>query len=127
MEFLHTNNAPKAIGPYSQAVKVNDLLYSSGQIALTKDGVMLSNNIEKQTIQVFKNIKAIVEDNQSSINNIIKVNIFLIDMNDFDIVNKIMIDVFKEHKPVRSTIAVKTLPKNAMIEVDIIAKLMKKD
>ncbi len=121
MEFLHTNNAPSAIGPYSQAVKVNGMLYTSGQIALTTDGEMLENNIEIQTKQVFKNIKAILDDNKSSINNIIKVNIFLIDMNDFAVVNTIMAEVFGEHKPVRSTIEVKGLPKNAMVEMDIIA------
>ncbi|MEA3553586.1 MAG: Rid family detoxifying hydrolase [Campylobacterota bacterium] len=121
MEFLNTNNAPQAIGPYSQAVKVNGLLYSSGQIALTVDGVMLENDIKKQTRQIFTNIKAILEDNLSSMDNVIKINIFLTDMNDFGIVNVIMAEVFGDHKPVRSTIAVNGLPKNAMIEMDVIA------
>ena len=121
MEFLNTNNAPQAIGPYSQAVKVNGLLYTSGQIALTVDGIMIENDIKKQTRQVFTNIKAILEDNASSLDNVIKINIFLTDMNDFGIVNVIMADVFGDHKPVRSTVAVKTLPKNAMIEMDVIA------
>ena len=121
MEFLNTNNAPQAIGPYSQAVKVNGLLYTSGQIALTVDGIMIENDIKKQTRQVFTNIKAILEDNASSLDNVIKINIFLTDMNDFGIVNVIMAEVFGDHKPVRSTVAVKTLPKNAMIEMDVIA------
>jgi len=121
MEFLHTNNAPEAIGPYSQAVKVNGLLYTSGQIALTIQGEMIENDIKKQTRQIFTNIKAILEDNESRMNNVIKINIFLTDMNDFGVVNVIMAEVFGDHKPVRSTIAVKTLPKNAMIEMDIIA------
>jgi len=121
MEFLNTKNAPQAIGPYSQAVKVNGLLYTSGQIALTVDGVMLENDIKKQTRQVFTNIKAILDDNASTMDNVIKINIFLTDMNDFGIVNVIMAEVFGDHKPVRSTVAVKTLPKNAMIEMDIIA------
>jgi len=124
MEFLHTNNAPAAIGPYSQAVKVNGLLYTSGQIALTTDGEMLENDIKIQTRQVFKNLRAILEDNDSSIDKIIKVNIFLANMNDFGIVNVIMAEVFGDHKPVRSTIAVKTLPKNAMIEIDVIASVV---
>jgi 2-iminobutanoate/2-iminopropanoate deaminase len=123
MEFLHTNNAPAAIGPYSQAVKVNGLLYTSGQIALTPQGEMLENDIKKQTKQIFANIKAILDDNESAIDRIIKVNIFLTDMNDFGIVNVIMAEVFGDHKPVRSTIAVKTLPKNAMIEMDVIAEV----
>lgn len=121
MEFLHTDNAPAAIGPYSQAVKANGMLYTSGQIALTAQGEMLENDIKKQTRQVFANLKAILEDNDSSFEDVIKVNIFLTDMNDFGIVNVIMAEVFGDHKPVRSTIAVKTLPKNAMVEMDLIA------
>jgi 2-iminobutanoate/2-iminopropanoate deaminase len=121
MEFLNTKNAPQAIGPYSQAVKVNGLLYTSGQIALTVDGVMLENDIKKQTRQIFTNIQAILDDNASTMDNVIKINIFLTDMNDFGIVNVIMAEVFGDHKPVRSTVAVKSLPKNAMIEMDIIA------
>ena len=121
MEFLHTNNAPSAIGPYSQAVKVNGLLYTSGQIALTPKGDMLENDITIQTKQIFSNIKSIVCDNGSAMNKIIKVNIFLTNMNDFGIVNDIMAETFGSHKPVRSTIEVKSLPRNAMIEMDIIS------
>ncbi len=123
MDFIHTNNAPQAIGPYSQAVKVNGLLYTSGQIALTVEGVMLENDIKKQTRQIFTNIRSILEDAQSNMDNVIKVNIFLTDMNDFGIVNVIMAEVFGDHKPVRSTIEVKGLPKNAMIEMDVIATI----
>ena len=123
MKFLNTINAPAAIGPYSQAVKVNGLLYSSGQIALTADGVMLENDIKKQTRQIFKNINAILEDNGGSIESIIKINIFLTDMNDFGVVNVLMAEEFGDHKPVRSTVEVSALPKNAMIEMDIIAKV----
>jgi 2-iminobutanoate/2-iminopropanoate deaminase len=121
MEFLNTNNAPAAIGPYSQAIKVHGLMYSSGQIALTADGVMLENDIKKQTRQVFANIKAILEDNDSKIENIVKLNIFLTDMNSFGIVNVLMSEFFGDHKPVRSTIEVQGLPKDAMIEMDFIA------
>lgn len=123
MEFLHTDNAPAAIGPYSQAVKANGMLYTSGQIALTPQGEMLENDIKKQTRQIFSNLRAILEDNESSFDAVIKINIFLTDMNDFGIVNVIMAEVFGDHKPVRSTVAVKTLPKNAMIEMDLIAKV----
>lgn len=121
MEFLNTINAPQAIGPYSQAVKVNGLLYTSGQIALTPEGVMLENDIKKQTKQIFSNIRAILEDNLSGLDKVVKVNIYLTDMNDFGVVNVIMAEVFGEHKPVRSTIQVAGLPKNAMIEMDVIA------
>ena len=121
MEFLSTKNAPEAIGPYSQAVKVNGLLYSSGQIALTPDGVMLENDIKIQARQIFANIKAILEDHNSSMDQVIKLNIFLTDMKDFGIVNVIMAEAFGDHKPVRSTVEVSGLPKNAMIEMDMIA------
>ena len=76
MEFLHTDNAPAAIGPYSQAVKLNGLLYTSGQIALKPNGEMVENDIKKQTKQIFANLKAILEDNDSSFNNVLKINIF---------------------------------------------------
>jgi len=123
MEFLHTDRAPAAIGPYSQAVNVNGFLYSSGQIALTPEGKMLENDIKKQTRQIFANLRAILEDNGGSIESIIKINIFLTDMNDFGIVNVLMAEEFGDHKPVRSTVEVAGLPKNAMIEMDIIAKV----
>ena len=123
MEFLHTDNAPAAIGPYSQAVKVNGLLYTSGQIALTPDGEMIEADIKKQTRQVLTNIKNILEDAESAMDRVIKVNIFLDNMDDFGIVNVIYAEFFGDHKPVRSTVAVKTLPKNALVEMDVIATL----
>ncbi len=121
MEFLNTTNAPEAIGPYSQAVKVNGLLYTSGQIALTPDGVMLENDIKIQTRQIFSNIKAILEDQDSGLDQVVKLNIFITDMKDFGIVNVLMAEAFGDHKPVRSTVEVAGLPKNAMIEMDVIA------
>lgn len=121
MEFLHSDNAPAAIGPYSQAVKLNGMLYTSGQIALELNGEMVENDIKKQTRKIFSNIKAILEDNNTSMHNIVKINIYLTDMSNFGIVNVIMAEVFGEHKPVRSTVQVAGLPKNAMIEMDVIA------
>ena len=123
MEFLTTPNAPAAIGPYSQAIRVNGFLYTSGQIALTPEGEMVTNDIKKQTRQIFANLRAILEDNESSFDKVVKLNIFLTNMNDFGIVNVIMAEVFGDHKPVRSTIEVKGLPKNAMIEMDLIATI----
>ncbi|RLA82572.1 MAG: deaminase [Epsilonproteobacteria bacterium] len=121
MEFLHSHNVPEAIGPYSQAVKVNGLLYTSGQIALKINGEMVENDIKAQTRQIFSNIQALLEDNGSKLTEVIKVNIYLTNMHDFGIVNVIMAEVFGDHKPVRSTIEVKGLPKNSMIEMDVIA------
>jgi len=124
MEFLHSENVPAAIGPYSQAVKVNGLLYTSGQIPLKLNGEMVENDIKKQTRQIFSNIKTLLEDNHTSMNEVIKINIFLTNMHDFGIVNVIMAEVFGEHKPVRSTIEVAGLPKNSMIEMDVIATVV---
>ena len=123
MEFLHTDKAPAAIGPYSQAVKVNGLLYTSGQIALKPDGEMIEADIKKQTKQVLTNIKNILEDAKSGMDMVVKVTIYLDNMDDFGIVNVIYAEFFGEHKPVRSTVAVKTLPKNALVEMDVIATL----
>ncbi|MGB3751469.1 MAG: Rid family detoxifying hydrolase [Arcobacteraceae bacterium] len=121
MEFLTTDKAAAAIGPYSQAVKYNGLLYTSGQIALELNGEMVENDIKKQTRKIFENIEAILAASDVTMSEILKVNIFLTDMKDFGVVNVIMAEVFGDHKPVRSTIEVKALPKNAMIEMDIIA------
>lgn len=121
MEFLTTANAPAAIGPYSQAVKFNGMLYTSGQIALDLNGEMIENDIKKQTRKIFENIKVILEDNGTFMSSVIKVNIFLTDMNDFGVVNVLMAEAFGDHKPARCTVEVKGLPKNAMIEMDIIA------
>lgn len=121
MELVHSDNAPAAIGPYSQAVKVNGLLYTSGQIALKLNGEMIENDIKKQTRQIFKNFQAILENSRTSFENVVKINIFLTDMKDFGVVNVIMAEVFGHHKPARSTIQVAKLPKNAMIEMDLIA------
>ena len=121
MEFLHSENVPAAIGPYSQAVRVNGLLYTSGQIPLKLNGEMVENDIKLQTRQIFSNIKTLLEDNNTSLNEVIKINIFLTNMHDFGVVNVIMAEVFGDHKPVRSTIEVAGLPKNSMIEMDVIA------
>lgn len=121
MELLHSENVPAAIGPYSQAVKVNGLLYTSGQIPLKLNGEMVENDIKKQARQIFTNIKTLLEDNGTSMHEVIKINIFLTDMHDFGIVNVIMAEAFGDHKPVRSTIEVAGLPKHSRIEMDVIA------
>ena len=123
MEFLYSDNVPSVIGPYSQAVKVNGLLYSSGQIPLKLNGELVENNIKIQTRQVFSNMKLLLEDNNTSMNEVIKVNIFLTDMNDFGVVNVLMAEAFGDHKPARCTIEVSGLPKNSMIQMDIIATI----
>lgn len=121
MEFIQTDNAPQAIGPYSQAVITNGMLYTSGQIALTPDGTLVDNEIKTQTRQVFANLKAVLEEANTTADNVVKVNIYLNDMDDFGVVNVIYAEFFGEHKPARSTVAVQTLPKNVLIEIDLIA------
>lgn len=121
MKFVQTDRAPSAIGPYSQAVVANGMVYTSGQIALTPEGVMLENDVVIQTKQVLKNLKAVLEAAGSSMDSVVKTTIFLASMDDFAIVNEIYAEAFGSHKPVRSTVAVKTLPKNALVEIDAVA------
>jgi 2-iminobutanoate/2-iminopropanoate deaminase len=121
MKFISTKEAPEAIGPYSQAVEVNGFIYTSGQIPIMPDGTMERAEIEHQTHQVMKNLFYVLEAAGAHFNDVIKTTIYLTDMNDFDKVNKIYAHYFGLHKPVRSTVAVKTLPKNVLIEIDCIA------
>jgi len=122
MKFIETKEAPEAIGPYSQAVKANGFVYTSGQIPLMPDGTMERADIEHQTHQVMKNLYYVLKAAGSHFNDVIKTTIYLTDMDDFEKVNKVYAHYFGLHKPVRSTVAVKTLPKNAMVEIDCIAR-----
>ena len=121
MKYVSTNKAPAAIGPYSQAVSHGGLVYTSGQIALTPTGEMIEEDVVKQTHQVFKNLTAVLNEANSSLQKVLKANIFLASMDDFVTVNEIYAEYFGDHKPARATVAVKTLPKNALIEIDCIA------
>lgn len=121
MKFISTKEAPQAIGPYSQAIAVNGVIYTSGQIALTPEGVMAADDVVNQTHQVMKNLFYVLEAAGAHFNDVIKTTIFLADMNDFDKVNAVYAHYFGSHKPVRSTVAVKTLPKNALVEIDCMA------
>ncbi|SHO81475.1 YabJ, a purine regulatory protein and member of the highly conserved YjgF family [hydrothermal vent metagenome] len=121
MKLVSTNQAPQAIGPYSQAVEVNSMIYTSGQIAMDENGVIVADDIENQTHQVMKNLFYVLEKGNSHFNDVIKCNIFLKDMGDFDKVNKIYAHYFGTHKPARSTVEVSRLPKDVLIEIDCIA------
>lgn len=125
MKFVQTNKAPSAIGPYSQAVVVNEMVYTSGQIALTPEGgdELLSEDVGVQAVRVLENLKAVLEEAGSSMQKVVKTTIFLADMDSFAIVNEVYEKAFGEHKPARSTVAVKTLPKNALVEIDAVALL----
>lgn len=122
MNKIHTNNAPEAIGPYSQAVECGGLIYTSGQIAINPEsGQIESNDIKGQTTQVMKNLTAVLEAAGSSVDKAIKTVCFLADMNDFALFNEIYGEYFTS-KPARSCVAVKQLPKNALVEVEVIAE-----
>ncbi len=121
MTPVQTPNTPAAIGPYSQAMIANGMVFTSGQIALTPSGEMVDGDVSAQCEQVISNLKAVLEAAGSSFDKVIKTTIFLADMDDFGAVNAIYGEAFGNHKPSRSTVAVKTLPKNALVEIDAIA------
>jgi 2-iminobutanoate/2-iminopropanoate deaminase len=121
MKFVATKEAPQAIGPYSQAIEANGFIYTSGQIALKPDGSMETRDVEHQTHQVMKNLFYVLEAAGAHFNDVIKTTIYLADMDDFHTVNNVYAHYFGVHKPARSTIAVKTLPKNALVEIECIA------
>ena len=120
---ISTPNAPQAIGPYSQAYIHNGVIYTSGQIALTPQGEFIDGDITAQSTQVLNNLKAILESAGSSLQKVIKTSVFLSDMEHFNALNAVYAEFFGSHKPARSTIAVKTLPKNALVEIECIAVL----
>ena len=121
MKAVSTTNAPAAIGPYVQGMIVNGLFYSSGQIPLNPEGVMVEGSIEEQTHQVFANLKAVLEEAGSSLSQVVKTTVFIKDMNDFVVLNEIYAQHFGEHKPARSTVEVARLPKDAKVEIEVIA------
>jgi 2-iminobutanoate/2-iminopropanoate deaminase len=121
MRFVETNQAPEAIGPYSQAVVANGLLYTSGQIPMDENGVIVADDIVNQTHQVLKNLFYVLEAGGAHFNDVIKTTVYLANMDDFLKMNEVYSHYFGLHKPARSTVAVKTLPKNVLVEIDCIA------
>ena len=121
MQRIETTNAPAAIGPYAQAVKVGDMVYTSGQIPMTPSGELVDGDIKAQTRQILENLQAVLEAGGSSLSQIVKTTIYLTDMNDFLAVNTVYGEYFSGTYPARSTVAVKTLPKNVDIEIDAVA------
>ncbi|MFX3624208.1 MAG: RidA family protein [Ectobacillus sp.] len=121
MKVVHTNEAPQAIGPYSQGIVVNNMFYSSGQIPLRADGTLVTGDVAEQTHQVFKNLQAVLEAANTSLENIVKTTVFLKDMNDFETVNGVYGQYFNVHKPARSCVQVAKLPKDAAVEIEVIA------
>ncbi|OQX74069.1 MAG: deaminase [Campylobacteraceae bacterium 4484_4] len=121
MQVIQTERAPAAIGPYSQAVRIKDLVFTSGQIPLRPDGTLVEGDIKEETRQVLTNLRAVLEEAGSSLDRIVKTTIYLADMEDFATINGVYAEFFSGNFPARSTVAVRTLPKNVRIEIDAIA------
>jgi 2-iminobutanoate/2-iminopropanoate deaminase len=121
MKVVQTNQAPAAIGPYSQGIIVNNLFYSSGQIPLTAEGVMIEGGIKEQTHQVFKNLEAVLTAAGASFETVVKATVFIKSMDDFAAINEVYGEYFSTNKPARSCVEVARLPKDALVEIEVIA------
>ena len=120
---IHTAKAPPALGPYSQAVWVNNLLFLSGQIALNHLGELVVGSIEEQTEQVFSNINAIIKKSGGTLDDVIKLSVFVTDLGDFEAINSVMEKLFSEPYPARTTIEVSALRKNAALAIEALVNI----
>lgn len=121
-EIISTENAPGAIGPYSQAVKTGDLVFCSGQIPIDPEtGDFVSGGVGEQTEQVLRNLNAVLKAAGASLDNVVKTTVFLADMNDFVAMNEIYTRYFSDNKPARATVQAARLPRDARVEIDCIA------
>ena len=122
LEFVSTAGAPKAIGPYSQAVQSNGFLFTAGQVALDPDrGELVAGGISEQTARALENLRAILDAAHSDFSQVVKTTVFLVDMADFAAMNEVYSRVFGDHRPARSTVAVAALPRGARVEIEVIA------
>ena len=122
MDFVATDAAPKAIGPYSQAVKANGLVYTSGQIALDPaSGNLVEDSFDAQVHRVFKNLEAILREAGTDFSKVLKATVFLTDLGNFQALNAIYAEYFGTHKPARTTVEVSKLPKGGAVEIDLVA------
>jgi reactive intermediate/imine deaminase len=122
-QIIHTNGAPQAIGTYSQAVKVGDTVYLSGQIGLDPEKMEMVEGIEAQVHRVFKNLKAVAEASGGSLADVVKLNVFLTDLANFALVNTIMAEYFTQPYPARAAVGVASLPRGALVEADGVIEL----
>ncbi len=121
-KVIATTNAPAAIGPYSQAVQVGNMLFASGQLGIDPaTGNFVEGAVMEQTAQAFKNVKAILTEAGLDISDVVKTTVFLADMGDFGAMNEVYASQFEGAFPARSAVAVKTLPKNGLVEIEVIA------
>ena len=122
--IVHTDKAPKAIGPYSQAIKTDTMVYTAGQVGIDPStGELISGTIEEQTRQVLKNLQNVLAASGSSLEKVVKTTVFLKNMSDFAKMNSIYAESFPENPPARSTVAVAELPKGALVEIEVVATL----
>ena len=122
-KVISTPNAPAAIGPYSQAIQVGNLIYTSGQIPIDPaTGQFVEGGIKEQTRQSLRNIQAILQEAGLTMASVVKTTVFLADMADFADMNNVYAEFFTEPYPTRSAVAVKTLPKNALVEIEVVAE-----
>lgn len=123
MKVIQTQKAPAAVGPYSQAIEVNGLIFTSGQLPIIpENGELINDDIKKATARSLENIKEILQEAGSSLDKVVKVNIFLKDMNDFSSVNEVYSKYFTTNKPARSCVEVSKLPKDGIIEIEAVAE-----
>lgn len=124
MEFISTNDAPKAIGPYSQAVKIGNILYTSGQISLDPaTGNLVEGDFSAHARRVFENMRAVLREAGADFGHVVKATVYVTDLANFQALNAIYAEYFGDHKPARSTVEVSALPKGAAVEIDLIAVL----
>jgi 2-iminobutanoate/2-iminopropanoate deaminase len=122
LDFIATARAPKAIGPYSQAVQANGFLFTAGQVALDPDkGELVAGGIAEQTGRALENLRAILSAAHSDFSQVVKTTVFLVDMADFTAMNEVYARAFGDHRPARSTVAVASLPRGARVEIEVIA------
>ena len=122
-QIIHTNGAPQAIGTYSQAVKVSNTVYLSGQIGLDPEKMEMVEGIEAQVHRVFKNLKAVAEASGGSLADVVKLNVFLTDLSNFALINTIMAEYFTQPYPARAAVGVASLPRGALVEADGVIEL----
>ncbi|WP_336824299.1 RidA family protein [Sporosarcina sp. USHLN248] len=123
MKYVATEKAPQAIGPYAQAVISNGFVYTSGQLPMTPDGLLVEGTVEEQTNQVFENLKAVLAEAGTSLDKVVKATVFIKDMDQFAALNDVYAQHFGSHTPARSTVEVARLPKDAPVEIEVIAKI----
>ena len=124
MKVISTKKAPAAIGPYSQAIQVGNIVYTSGQIPINPaTGAFAEGGIKEQTRQSLTNVKAVLEEAGLSMSNVVKTTVFMADMNDFADMNTVYAEFFTEPYPARSAVAVRTLPKGALLEIEVVAEI----